>query len=519
MADEQETAKTGNDNALGPLDFGLYSSFLAYQSPLQVSWIAAAHGAHLPPRDNTFTYVQLGSGPAFALAVLAASYPDAHFIGLESDPAMVERAQRLVTNGGLTNLEIRPFSSGDDDLPNADILTVSTILSWMSAEERARVTAAAHRALNDNGILCVQYAALPGNAAVDGLYMMLRHLAETLDGDPVQRLHGAVQRTLDLARGGAMFFTSYPMASQALQGIAQTHPSLGVHEVTHSAPHAFYHHEVRQEMAAAGFAYAGSGQLDLNHVELSTPIQTRPIIEAARTPELRELLIDFARNQPARADLYVKGGLKDKVDLGAALAPFRLVRFGAGDDTLGRQQMSQQTGIDLTAQVYTDLLRVLESGPHTVGALLDNAELKKHARPRFLKAIQLAAGMGLISLIRNGTDVPGGPLPETLVMNGPLNEGFLENNLDNPENVAFAAPVTGLRALLSMQERWLLHATLGGALEPVFDGLKARGLELKDKDGALATPAGFVKTVMADVPNFRRAVAERLYRIGVLTGA
>ena len=517
MAEKANGAGTANDNTLGPLDFGLYSSFLAYQSPLQTSWIAAAHGVPGGPREEGFTYVQQGCGPAFALAVLAASYPDAKFVGLESDMGQLERARKLASNAGLANLDIRPMPAADADLPQADILALSTILSWLGPDERAHTLTRAHRALNDNGIVCVQYSALPGNAAMDTLYALLRGTAETLDGDPVTRLAGAVQRTIDLARGGAVFFNAYPAAAQALQGIAQTHPSLGVHEVLHSRAQALYHSEVRNAMAAASLRYVGNGQLDLNYIELSVPLQTRPMVEAARTPELSELLQDFASNRQARADLYAKGPKLAAEDLSEALAPFRLTRFSVGDDTLARQQMSQQTGIDLTAQVYTELFRALEGHALTVGELVERPEMRKHARPRLLKAIQLATGLGLITLIRNGVSLVTGPLPEALAMNGVLNEGFLENNLDNPEGVAFAAPVTGMRVLLSMQERWLLHAVLGGDLGPVFDSLKARGLELKDKEGTPASKETFVNAVMSDVSNFRRQAAERLYRVGVLT--
>lgn len=504
------------------IDFGLYSSFLAFQSPLPVSWIAATRGLAVAPLSDGFTYVERGCGAGFALAAMAAAYPQARFIGIEPDADQAKRAEGLARQSELDNLEVRHGPLDQPDVPVADIVALSNLYSWHGPQERVSLARRALDGVKDGGFLCVQYAALPGSAVNDCAFTLLRGIAETLNGTPAERLAAALPRAAELARTGSAFFQQNPSAAELLQNMAQSAPSYAMREVFRTQPHSLYFSEVHGELAGLGLAYAGNGQLEANYTELSIPVGMRAVLDHAATPEARELLMDFARNSAARADLYFKGAAPKadaKHDLAEVLSPFTIARFGKGDETLARQQVAQQTGVDFTAGVYTDLLHVLDEGPATIEAVTDHASLRKHARPRLLRAIQFAVAVRMIHLIRTGTSLTIGDVPSQFAMNGALNKGLLEGNLDNPEVVPFSSPVTGVRVLLTMQDRWMLHAMLGGAVEPILERMKARGFELKDKDGKPATPESFRATITKDLEAYRQRNGRALMCLGVLTAA
>lgn len=514
MVQDQLRSDPGNDNS-APIDFAFYSSFLAYQTPLGASFIAAMSGLGAGPLTGSFTYGQIGVGDPTSLLVLAECYPDARLIGIEPDPESAKRAQVAVAESGIGNLTIAQGPLSADNLPECDILVLGRLYSSLDAAQRPNLVKAWSDRLKPGGILCIQYSALPGAASTDVLFHFLRELAPTFDGDPRARMAGALGRLADMARAEAFVFRQLPEAPQILESMAASDPLLGAREVFNTPRHALYVTDAFNEIDPSGLVFAGHGQIPFNLLELGLPQSLRAGADSMKSVRSRELYLDYARNAKARVDLYAKpqSATREPAEL---LSPFFVMRMGTGPETLRRQQLAQNTGVDFTAGLYTDILDNLSREPVTIGGLLELAPLRKHARARVIKAVQLLIGADLISLVRTKHMPTAGPLPETLRLTSSLNTMLLAQSLQTPDIAPFSTPFTGQRLVMELGQRLNLHALLGGDLEPVFAGLEARGLQLTDKAGKKASFEEFKSSILSELPKFRAQDGAFLYAIGVL---
>ncbi len=511
-----------NDDDRPWLDIGTYSSFLAYQAPLPVSWVAAMRGLGAAPLSEGFTYLELGSAQGLALAVLADSYPGARFIGIEPDAGLAQRAQALVRDAGLSNIEIHhaPLEDvGALSLPACDVATLSGLYSWHAKEARVALVRTLAQTLKPGGLLCVQYNALPGTAPADTTFLLMKALAATQEGDERQRLGSAMRRTIELAQAGALFFKQMPAAAEILSRLPSSDAMLAIREILQGEAKSLSHVEVAEEMSACGLSYVGSGQLERNSLELFVPPAMRTIIEGVKSQAVRELMIDFALNAGSRIDIYGKPADGAPREPAEAMAPFLLVRYTPGEETLLRQQLAQRTGVDFTAGLYDDLLRLIGRTPMSVQNILDHADMRRHARARVLRALQFLVGMQLIHLVRTRTRLAEGPLPEKVKLASRLNAHIFERWLTRHDPSPFSSPVTGLRVSITSVDRVRLHALLGGALDPVLKKIAEGGVTFSDNEGKPMTLEAFRDFIVAGIPHYRAREAVVLYTLGVLVPA
>jgi SAM-dependent methyltransferase len=515
-------AEVANDDDTPWLDLGTYSSFLAYQAPLTVSWIAAMRGLGTAPLNESFSYLELGSGQGLALAVLADCNPGARFIGVEPDAGEAHRAQAFIGEAGLSNIEIHnaPLEDvGNLPLPPCDIATLSGLYSWYPKEARLGLVRALTKTLKPGGLLCVQYSAVPGNVHAETTFLLIKSLAALQEGDERQRLGTAMRRTMELAQSGALFFKQTPAAAEVLARLPNSDARLAAREILQGAGRSLSHIEVAEEMSACGLSFVGNGQLERNSMELVVPPAMRTIIEAVKGQAARELMLDYALNAGMRIDIYAKPAESAPREPAEAMAPFLLARFLHGEETLVRQQFAQRTGVDFTAGLYDDLLRLVGKTPMSVQEILDHADMRRHARARILRALQLLVGLVFIQLVRTRATIAEGPLPEKVKLASRLNAQILERWLPRHDVAPYSSPVTGMRVTNTSSDRIRLYAFLGGALEPALKKFSESGVSFTDNEGKPMTLEAFRDFILAGMPQYRAREAVVLYTLGVLAPA
>src|SRR5262249_40831893 len=150
----------------------------------------------------------------------------------------------------------------------------------------------------------------------------------------------------------AVAFQQFPAAAQLLENMVRTHPAVGAREILGTNLRALYAGEVIGEIEETGLRYAGNGLVVANLLDLAIPPQLRASAEALPVGAAREVFLDFARNTDARVDLYIRPAAEPR-EPAEALADFLIRRAETSPETLRRQQLAQNTGIDFTAQLYT----------------------------------------------------------------------------------------------------------------------------------------------------------------------
>ncbi|MCS5698634.1 class I SAM-dependent methyltransferase, partial [Cyanobium sp. FGCU-52] len=129
-----------------------------------------------PPRSagegSPFRYLELGSGMGLGLCLLAATYPEGTFIGIDFHPSHIAHSQWLATELGLGNVSFHeadflelaaadtrlPFDPG----PGFHYAVAHGIVSWIGPEVRAALLELAGRLLQPGGAFYCSYNTFPG---------------------------------------------------------------------------------------------------------------------------------------------------------------------------------------------------------------------------------------------------------------------------------------------------------------------------------------------------------------------
>lgn len=193
--------------ASGPSDD---RSTVVWSQPDHLAVIAMLCG--LAPRlASRARVLELGCAAGEHLIALAARYPQARFIGIETDRAQVEQANRSIETLGLTNIavaraEFASMQHAGEGEP-FDYIICGGAYSLASDAERAALLRLCHEHLAGDGVAYFGYDTYPGWKAREVLGEAMRFHARATS-DPRDRLSRA-RSMLELTRDVAHAKTAY----------------------------------------------------------------------------------------------------------------------------------------------------------------------------------------------------------------------------------------------------------------------------------------------------------------------
>lgn len=506
------------------VDIRFPSSFGAYQAPAHMAWATATLDRPMSPVDGPFTYCDLGCGNGMTLNVIATSYPEASFYGVDINPGHIAEGRSLAERGGLRNVTFVEASFADlqtQDLPQFDYITIAGIYSWLSGDMRAAITRFLESHLKPGGYVYIHFAALPGSMNSDALYTFIQAVAERVQGGSVPRFTKGVEVAQSLAGVGALFFRANPVAQRHLEHIVSVDKQGMAHEVLNSRIHSLYHFEVRRELAKAGLDFVGHANHERNYPELSMARELTPPLEAiaaefGRDSALYETASDFVLQSSVRFEIYRKAGGEERAGFEAAEGLF-LHRFTDGDEGIQRQKMTARTGIDFLTPPIGTVLKIVGRRSIAIRDVFGHPALEKFDRAAIRKAIEKIVATNLANVLLR-------PAPETVYEPGlsyrfisPLNAIALEEHVLSPDPIPFASPVIGTRLLLPRIDRVRLLAILGGNLGPVWKKFLDEKTKVTGPKGEPVTSfEDFRDTIQASLPDFAKQAIPELLRLGIL---
>lgn len=158
--------------------------------------------------------VEVGCGTGRFAEMLFKTYlgPNARFVGVDISRTMVDLARARLRPWG-DRVEVQ-LTDGGFELPKADVVIATYVLELMSEDDIADLLAAAHRALQPDGQLCL--ASLTSRrGSLNYLWSLLyRVLPRRLGGCRPLNLAGHLQRHWRVTHH--TFVSSYGLASEAL---------------------------------------------------------------------------------------------------------------------------------------------------------------------------------------------------------------------------------------------------------------------------------------------------------------
>ena len=451
------------------VDVGYTHGFYRELTPALLRFVTILGEVQAADVELPFTYYELGCGNGNSTALLAAANPHGRFIGIDFNPTHIHNARKLAQDGGIDNVEFFEKSFAElieMDLPDAEVIALHGVYSWVSTENRQQIVEFIRRKLKPGGMAYVSYNCLPGQAQVAPLQRLLLDFADSDKGP----LPARVERSIDFARrleqAGADFFRVNPFAKQRLGSLGKQDPSYLAHEYYNANWTPFYHADVAADMADAKLTYAGSTALLENFSQFELTPEMAKLVAEASNRAMAETIKDFARNKVFRKDVFTRGAPKAApAELEALLGRtrFALARPRA---TCKLTEKTPIGPITLQAQAYAPVLDALARAPMTFDELARAPEMNGMNRQQARQALFGMAALGNVL-----PALPGSGEQARRDATARFNKAVLSPP-ETPESTVLASPLLGSGMTISYFDRLFLGGPRRQA-EAVEHALKA----------------------------------------------
>ena len=291
--------------------------FIPNMSPALHAFIAACKG--FVPFDfmGEFNFIDLGCSRAKTITINALLYPKASFYGVDFNNDSISHAKDRAKKLDVNNIKFinSPFEDlVDRNLPKFDVITMAGLYTWLTPSARRAVREFIKYKLKDNGLLYLEFAAVPGAIENVVFWKFIREIIPE-DIDDNERVEKALE-LFELFRGRP---TKYLLTHRKtmiqvrryLDGDDDMKRRL-LHNVLPKYAFPMYFFEIYDDFSIYGLDFLGRIELELNDPEISLfPSHVPTIAKFKDDIRARETVIDFILDIGEHHDVWCKQFEKD----------------------------------------------------------------------------------------------------------------------------------------------------------------------------------------------------------------
>ena len=122
------------------------------------------------PLTTPKTVIDLGCGPGNSTAVLQKRFPQAHIIGLDSSPGMIEKAKQTLPDVEFTLGDLNSYKPAG----SADLLFSNAVYQWLPYDQRMQIFTTLIRTQESGGVFAFQ---VPDNFSMPS-HVAMRSVAD-----------------------------------------------------------------------------------------------------------------------------------------------------------------------------------------------------------------------------------------------------------------------------------------------------------------------------------------------------
>ncbi len=381
---------------------GYTYGFYREMAPDWLNYAALLHGYRVPDASGAFRYLELGCGQGFGLCLLAASYPQAEFLGIDFNPEHVAHARELAQQAGLGNVR---FEEADfavlaqqwpADYGKFQYAVLHGIYSWVPVPLRAALVQVLERATAPGALVYNSYNTLPGWLSAVPLQHMLRQLQQQSAQSGPQVIRQGVELFDQLIAADAAVAQAQPPLKVRLEGIKTQNPSYLVQEYLHENWHPLWFSQVAGELGGAKLNYVATATLPENYLPGVLRPALRDIVRAGEGTIMQQELIDLAINQSFRRDIYCRGprATQRSLDL---LEPYVLLANASMSGEV-REVGSAAGNLTLNPALTALMADALAQGPQSLAELIRLAAAQGHTRQNVIQIATMLLHAGHVSL-------------------------------------------------------------------------------------------------------------------------
>ena len=296
-------------NVSGGYTFGFYRE----TAPDWLNFAALLNGYRVPDTSGAFRYLELGCGQGFGLCLLAATYPEAEFLGIDFNPEHVAHARELARSAGLRNIRFEEADFSElarrwpADFGQFEYAVLHGIYSWVPEALRQAIVQCLAAATVPGALVYVSYNTLPGWISAIPVQHMLRRLQLQSARPGPQILQQGVQLFESLMAAQAGVSGAQPTLKSRIDSIKTQNASYLVQEYLHENWHPLWFSQAADELAGAKLSHVGSATLPENYLPSLISKDLADVVRAGEGRVMQQALIDLAINQSFRRDIFCRG--------------------------------------------------------------------------------------------------------------------------------------------------------------------------------------------------------------------
>lgn len=495
------------------------SSVLEERSPGAIAWIANVFGGGAPSLQTGFTYLDLGCGRGINIAVFADMYKHGRFYGVDPSAENIAEANAISEKfwqGNTVFHECALDKLEELELPEFDFISISSAYVNLSVESRRYVIAMIKRLLKPGGAIVIRYGAMPGAMPFSIMsnwgQMLMPHFSGS-DGEKTKTAMSEMARLFDKHSLISEGMPTFPLIIES----AQSRDADYMSNYFSQEADPLWHHDVVENMTAAGLHFAGSSVPEHNQVTEISPPQIAATLSAFNDKYndrvLREEYFNILSMITTRSDVFCHKEPHDTPSLEAA-QDFYLCPVSTKDPDQILAEINDKTAVDLTSDLYSTCYKAVNRDGEKVGFL------RKKRPDAFSVQAWDAAIVHLTSLNLLSTS----PNPMRSVAHSGqytasnLLKFILKEQMTLDEEISVPAKATGMPTKLSKLERWLCLALVDGGLKTVWDICVANNMKIAgpNNSGPIQTEAEFISAYGPVLKNYEQSVAPTLLKRGII---
>jgi methyltransferase-like protein/predicted O-methyltransferase YrrM len=320
-----------------------YQSFSFPQShPDRLATIGQLFGMTPTPIARS-RVLEFGCASGGNLIPMAATLPDAEFVGIDLSPVQIRQGVADVDALGLSNIQMLATNIMDfgEDFGVFDYIIAHGVYSWVPNDVQERMLAICARQLSPSGIAYISYNTLPGwrmRAVVrDAMTYHTRRLA-----DPIQRVaqsRAMLEFLAEALKGDASAYGS--VLKQEAEQLRTKDDYYILHDHLEAVNEPLYFYQFMERAARHGLNYLGEADFVTMLGSELAPSVVQTLAKVAPDVLSREQYMDFLRARTFRQTLLVR----NDVELTRKLSPLRVMalRVASWAEPVGSPDLQADT--------------------------------------------------------------------------------------------------------------------------------------------------------------------------------
>jgi SAM-dependent methyltransferase len=371
-------------------DIPYLPGYYRHQSPLHLHLaclIGGVSGIVIGP-DTPIRYVELGCGAGFGAAMLAGCNPRWDIVGIDFNPVHIAAAREFAREAGVENArfieaDLAAFAESETgrDLPQADVISLHGVWSWVGDAVRDGIVRLLADKLRPGGIAYVSYNALPAWQGALGLQRLLLETGLREPGSSARQVAAGWETAAALGEANAPHLRDNPLVQSLTEYARQAKPAYLAHEYMNATWRPCFHADVARALAGAKLDWVASAQLLENFTPLMLAEEARAAAARYDDPIMRELIKDMFLTRCLRQDVFVRGARRlTAAERDAALGEVTLALLQ--EEAKFSWEFEVPAGhARIEREFFGPVVAALAEAPSRVGELLALPDLPRRGNP------------------------------------------------------------------------------------------------------------------------------------------